>query len=138
MRHFCFSRNIDYSTGDSAWNRRHMNGQFKGPIIPFGSLVTYMPTPIAMKKEAKEGSVKYAPNGRPGIFMGYRIMSGGRWKRGYLVADLADFANQDLSYYARGVLKATHVHKLRELVHTPEVCSCPDTGEFPFPPEEGV
>ena len=36
-KHFCHSSNIEVIDGESAWNRRHGKGHFKGPRIPFGS-----------------------------------------------------------------------------------------------------
>ena len=43
--HFCFSSNIALIDGDSAYNRRHKDGHFKGQQIPFGALVDFMPQP---------------------------------------------------------------------------------------------
>ena len=114
MRAFCFARNIDCGSGDSAWNRRHKKGHFKGPIIRFGARVDFLPSPTTKQKESKKGRIKYAPASRVGVFLGYRIMCGGRWRGGFLVAELANFQQQDLSYFAKSSLKKVHVQKVRE------------------------
>ena len=44
------------------------------------------------------------------------MLSGGRWKDGFFVADLEDLALQDLAYYAKATLKGTRVQTVREIV----------------------
>ena len=85
MPHYCHSANIEIIDGDSAWNARHGLGQWTGPIIPFGAKVVYRPTPHHAKDQQK-----FEPNGRFGIFLGYHLLNGCKWKRngGLLVCDL--------------------------------------------------
>jgi len=76
--------NTQSREGDSPWHKRHDKGKFKGKRIPFGSLVDFMPSPI-------RGTMpKFAPRTQPGLFLGYFLLPGGRWKGDILVASLED------------------------------------------------
>ena len=85
MRHWCHARNIEIIDGDSAWNKRHKQGQWKGPVIPFGAKVWYRPSPYHADYQQK-----FELAGRVGIFLGYHLLNGCKWKRngGLLVCDL--------------------------------------------------
>ena len=87
MKHFCHASNIEVVDGDSAWNRRHDQGQWAGPVIPFGAKVWYRPTEHKAKQQRK-----FEPAARCGIFLGYHLLAGGIWKQngGMLVADLEE------------------------------------------------
>ena len=63
---------------------------FKGPIIPFGSLVELSPYNC-------EGSVKNPSIWKEslGLFLGYALYSGGIWKGDVLVADLEELETMD-------------------------------------------
>ena len=115
MRHFCFARNIkiDKNTGVSPHYKR-FGREFKGPRIPFGAQVMYKPSPIYERKWKADGKDKWS-NMRPGIFLGYNVLSGGRWRDALFVADREDLALQDLSYYARSTMKRTHVQTVRKM-----------------------
>ena len=93
MPDFAFACNITVVDGDSAWNRRHKQGNFTGPLTPFGSRVYFRPTPVVKADQQH----KFEANAKPGIFLGYRVLNGGRWKQqgGYYVADVNDFRNVD-------------------------------------------
>ena len=120
---FCFARNIkiDKKIGVSPHYKR-FGREFKGPRIPFGAEVMYKPSPIYEKKLKADGKEKWY-NARPGIFLGYKVLSGGRWRDALFVADLEDLAHQDLSYYARSTMKKTHVQTVRknEVVWDPKL-----------------
>ena len=73
----------------------------------------YKPSPIYERKWKADGKDKWS-NMRPGIFLGYKVLSGGRWRDALFVADLEDLAMQDLSYYARSTMKRTHVQTVRK------------------------
>ena len=64
---------------------------FKGPIIPFGSLVAYHP------KTAKDQSRihQFGKKVLPGLFLGYALYAGGIWKGDVLVADLEELETMD-------------------------------------------
>ena len=85
MRAWCHAHNIERVEGDSAWNKRHKKGQWKGPVIPFGAKVWYRPT-----KHKADDQQKFEQAARCGLFMGYHLLSGGKWKPngGLLVIDL--------------------------------------------------
>ena len=46
---FCFLRNTQMVDGDSAWNKAHGKGHFKGKRIPFGALVHFIPSRTIMR-----------------------------------------------------------------------------------------
>ena len=72
--------------GDSAWNKRHKQGHFKGYIIPFGALIEFRPPkPILCMFP------KFEKRSLPEIFLGYHLMSGERFYGDYLVAPFVDF-----------------------------------------------
>ena len=80
------------SDGKTPYERRF--GQpFKGPIIPFGSLVEYHP------KIAKDQSRihQFGKKVLPGLFLGYALYAGGFWKGDVLVADLEELETMDAS-----------------------------------------
>ena len=80
------------SDGKTPYERRF--GQpFKGPIIPFGSLVEYHP------KTAKDQSRihQFGKRVLPGLFLGYALYVGGIWKGDLLIADLAELETMDAS-----------------------------------------
>ncbi len=79
--HFCFANNIAIVNGDSAWNKRHTKGRFKGMQFPFGALVDFMPQPDVRVESM-------GPKTLPGVFIGYHVNPGGEWSGDYLVADL--------------------------------------------------
>ena len=89
IQHFCFASNIEVVDGDSAWNKRHKQGHFKGDLFPFGSKVYFHPTPPKAKKQHK-----FEGKGKPGIFLRYFVKSGGHWTRtcGYEVIDCDDLS----------------------------------------------
>ena len=72
IQHVCFASNIEVVDGDSAWNKRHKQGHFKGDLFPFGSKVYFHPTPPKAKKQHK-----FEGKGKPGIFLRYFVKSGG-------------------------------------------------------------
>ena len=83
-RHWCFSHNVQTREGNSPWHKRHNKGKFKGRRVPFGSLVDFLPSPI------RGGPPKVASRTQPGLFLGYFLLPGGRWKGDVLVASLED------------------------------------------------
>ena len=74
-------------------NERRFGQPFKGPIIPFGSLVEYHP------KTAKDQSRihQFGKKVFPGLFLGYALYAGGILKGGALIADLEELETMDAS-----------------------------------------
>ncbi len=71
----------------SSWKRR-FGEPFGGKRLPFGCLVSYLPSPT----KGLTGSVgTWNPSAREGVFAGYDIQPGYRWSGRYLVWDLRDF-----------------------------------------------
>ena len=64
---------------------RHANAPFTGLRLPFGCLIDFKPSPVKGKTDAK-----FAPTSVPGLFVGYNLQPGGRFKGDYLVISLAD------------------------------------------------
>ena len=86
IRHFCWASNIEVVDGESSYNRRFKKGHFKGPKYPFGCLIDFKPSPVDETRRPKFGTKAI-----PGLFLGYHLLPGGRWKGDYIVAALEDF-----------------------------------------------
>jgi len=76
--------------GESPYAKRHGKGPFTGKLLPFGSLVTFLPRPEALKRQPK-----FENKGRRGILVGYRLHNGGKWTKDYLVFPLTYFDDYD-------------------------------------------
>ena len=66
---------------------------FKGPVIPFGSLVEYHPSTAKDQSRIHQFGKKVLP----GLFLGYALYAGGIWKGDVLVADLEELETMDAS-----------------------------------------
>ena len=85
-------RNIQdlLSDGKTPYERRF--GQpFKGPIIPFGSLVEYHPLTAKDQSRIRQFGKKVLP----GLFLGYAVYAGGIWKGDIMVADVEELETMD-------------------------------------------
>ena len=80
------------SDGKTPYERRF--GQpFKGPIIPFGSLVEYHP----ITAEDQSRIHQFGKKVLPGLFLGYALYAGRIWKVDVLIADLEELETMDAS-----------------------------------------
>ena len=117
-----YLRNIQdlLSDGKTPYERR-FGEPFKGPIIPFGSLVEYYP--ISAKDQSRIH--QFGKKVLPGLFLGYALYSGRIWKGDVLVADLEELETMDASeiYSKRLNAKVVIFHK--------------EKGEFIFPIADG-
>ena len=98
-----------------------LENHFKGPIIPFGSLVEYYP--ITAKDQSR-----IHPFGKkvlPGLFLGYALYAGRIWKREVLVADLEELDTTD----------ASEIYSKR--LNAKEVIFPKEKGDFIFPIADG-
>ena len=94
MECFTYLRKVTdlLSDGKTPYERRF--GQpFKGPMIPFGSLVEYHP--ITAKDQSRIH--QFGKKVLPGLFLGYALYAGGIWKGDVLVADLEELETMDAS-----------------------------------------
>ena len=91
---YCYLRNIQdlLSEGRTLYERR-FGKPFKGPIIPFGSLVEYYP--ISAKDQSRIH--QFGKKVLPGLFLGYALYAGGIWKDDVLVADIEELGMMDAS-----------------------------------------
>ena len=89
---------------------------FKGPIIPFGSLVEYHP--VSAKDQSRIH--QFGKKVLPGLFLGYALYAGGIWKGDVLIADLEELETMDASEIYSKRLNAKEV-------------ILPKQGEFIFP-----
>ena len=91
---------------------RRFGQPFKGPIIPFGSLVEYHP--ITAKDQSRIH--QFGKKVLPGLFLGYALYAGGIWKGDVLVADLEELETMDASeiYSKRLNAKEVIFHKKME------------------------
>ena len=121
MECYTFLRNVTdlFSDGKRPLKRRF--GQpFKGPIIPFGSLVEYHPITVKDQSRIHQFGKKVLP----GLFLGYALYEGGIWKGDVLIADLEELETMD----------ASEIHSKR--LNAKEVIF-PKQKEFIFPIADG-
>ena len=121
MECYTYLRNVTdlLSDGKTPYERRF--GQaFKGPIIPFGSLVEYRP--ITAKDQSRIH--QFGKKVLPGLFLGYALYAGGIWKGDVLIADLEELETMDASEIYSKRLNA------KEVIF-------PKQGEFIFPIADG-
>ena len=91
---YTYLRNVTdlLSDGKTPYERRF--GQpFKGPIIPFRSLVEYYPITAKDQSQIHQFGKKVLP----GLFLGYALYVGGIWKGDVLIADLEELETMDAS-----------------------------------------
>ena len=105
MECYAYLRNVtDLSDGKTPYERRF--GQpFKGPIIPFGSLVEYHPYTAKDHSRIHQFGKKVLP----GLFLGYALYAGGIWKGDVLIADLEELETMDASEIYSKKLNAKEV-----------------------------
>ena len=111
MECYTYLRNVTdlLSDGKTPYERR--SGEpFKGPIIPFGSMVEYHP------KTAKDQSRihQFGKKVLPGLFLGYALYAGGIWKGDVLVADLEELETMEASEIYSKRLNAKEVRTPKE------------------------
>ena len=119
---YTYLRNVTdlLSDGKTPYERRF--GQpFKGPIIPFGSLVEYHP--ITAKDQSRIH--QFGKKVLPGLFLGYALYAGEIWKGDVLVADLEQLETMD----------ASEIYSKR--LYAKEVIFQKEKGEFIFPITDG-
>ena len=121
MECYTYLRNVTdlLSDGKTPYERRF--GQpFKGPIVPFGSLVEYYP--ITAKDQSRIH--QFGKKVLPGLFLGYALYAGGIWKGDVLITDLEELETMDASEIYSKRLNA------KEVIF-------PKQGEFIFPIADG-
>ena len=116
MECYTYLRNVTDLLSDGKTPYEVRFGQpFKGPIIPFGSLVEYHP--VTAKDQSQ-------PHQFGGLFLGYALYAGGIWKGDVLIADLEELETMDASEIYSKRLNA------KEVIF-------PKHGEFIFPIADG-
>ena len=86
-------------------------------MVPFGALLDFRPPEPLLKKLPKMQS-----RGVPGLFLGYALLTGGRWSGDYLVSPLSDWGASEL-----GSRKKIRVFRVKEIFFdaTPEKITFP-------------
>ena len=84
--------------------------EFLGLLLPLGAKVSFRPPTPVLKAQHK-----LAPRTRAGVFLGWHMLTGGRWSGDYLVGDLEDFEAGS---------KNLLIYQIKELVQ-PEVIEFP-------------
>ena len=106
MECYTYLRNVTdlLPDGKTPYERRF--GQpFKGPIIPFGSLVEYHPITAKDQSRIHQFGKKVLPR----LFLGFALCAGGIWKGDVLVADLEELETMDASEIYSKRLNVTEV-----------------------------
>ena len=120
MECYTYLRNVTDLLSDGKTHYERRFGQpFKGPIIPFGSVVEYHP------KTAKDQSRihQFGKKVLPGLFLGYALYAGGIWKGDVLVAEELETMDASDIYLKR--------------LNAKEVIFRKEKGEFIFPVADG-
>ena len=122
MECFSYLRNLQNLLSDGKTPQERRFGQpFKGPIIPFGSLVEYHP--ISAKDQSRIH--QFGKKVLPGLFLGYALYAGGIWKGDMMVADIEELETMDALEICAKRLNA------KEVIFTKE------NGKFIFPVADG-
>ena len=122
MECYTYLRNVTdlFSDGKTPYERRF--GQpFKGPNIPFGSLVEYQPISAKDQSRIHQFGKKVLPR----LFLEYALYAGRTWKGDVLVADLEELETMD----------ASEIYSKR--LNAKEVMFRKEKGEFIFPIADG-
>ena len=94
MECYTYLRNVTDLLSDGKTPYEIRFGQpFKGPIIPFGSLVEYHP----FTAKDQSGIHHFGKKVFPGLFLRYALYAGGIWKGHLLVTDLEELETMDAS-----------------------------------------
>ena len=88
----CEAFKISWSDGKTPYERR-FGEPFKGPIIPFGSLVEYYP--ISAKEQSRIH--QFGKKVLLGLFLGYALYAERIWKGDIMVADIEELETMDAS-----------------------------------------
>ena len=122
MECYTYLRNIqDLLSDGNTPNERRFGKPFKGPIIPFGSLVEYHPITAMDQSRIHQFGKKVLL----GLFLGYALYAGGILKGDTLVADIEELETMDASEIYSKRLNAKEAIFLKE------------KGEFIFPIADG-
>ena len=119
---YTYLRNIQdlLSDGKTPYERR-FGEPFKGPIIPFGSLVEYYPISANDFSRIHQFGKKVLP----GLFLGYALYAVRIWKGDILVADIEELETMD----------ASELYSKR--LNAKEVIFPNENGKFIFPLADG-
>ena len=94
MKCYCYLRNIQDLVSDGKTHcERRFKEPFKGPIIPFGSLVKYH----SMSTKDQSRIHQFGKRVLPGIFLGHVLYAGGIWKGDITVVDIEELEKMDAS-----------------------------------------
>ena len=106
MECYTYLRNVTdlLSDGKTPYERR-VGEPFKGPIIPFGSMVEYHPISAEDLSRLHQFGTKVLP----GIFLGFVLYAGGIWKGDILVADIEELEKMDASEIHARRLNANYI-----------------------------
>ena len=88
----CETSQISYLMGKTPYERR-FGKPFKGPIIPFGSLVELLPISAKDKSRIHQ----FGKNDLPGLFLGCALYSGRIWNGDIMVSDIEELETKDAS-----------------------------------------
>ena len=120
---YTYLRNVTDLLSDwKAPYERRFGQPFKGPIIPFGSLVVEY-HPITAKEQSRIH--QFGKKVLPGWFLGYALYAGGIWKGDVLIADLEELETMD----------ASEIYSKR--LNAKEVIFPKQNGKFIFPVADG-
>ena len=89
---------------------RRFGEPFRGPTIPFGSMVEYYPISAKDQSRIHQFGKKVLPR----IFLGYALIAGGIWTGDILIADLEELEKMDASEIYPRRINAKEVYQRRK------------------------
>ena len=112
MECYTYLRNVTDLLSDGKTPHERRFGQpFKGPIVPFGSLVEHHPITAIEQSRIHQFGKKVLP----GLFRGYALYAGGIWKGDVLIADLEELETMDASEIYSKRLKREDISQTRRI-----------------------
>ena len=74
-------------------------------MIPFGAMIDFKPSPTRSKPLSK-----FEPRAVPGIFIGYYLPAGGKWRGDYYAIEISSLQRNggDVGWF--------HVHRIKEVI----------------------
>ena len=110
---FAMLRNTALTLGDSPWFKYH-GEHFKGQRLPFGCLVSFIPSPTSRRFIPS----KYDQTSVPGVFLGYKLHAGCRWGNQYRVAMLEEFVDRNFHRSCRASEHNIFIQTVERVIHS--------------------
>ena len=114
-KHFCcahnFTRKYERNHNQTPYESRHKGVPFVGTLAPFGCLIDFKPSPVRGKVVSK-----FSARAVPGLFLGWHMSPGGKFKGDYLAISIEDLK---LKTFSRNPI--LYIQRIKEVFFDKEV-----------------